>query len=280
MRKREHLVLCGDLATPAGGHSQVLPLSLHGPSPNVRLRIQDISRRLVTNIPDVLVDLLEVASYVYAADSAIPRGGKTDARMGNRWRRNLRFVIPVRCPEVWTSTPAASALVETLSFLSDDEYELEFVALEKRPAVQSHLEFSGESMEAFAPDEAILFSGGLDSLAGAIEQLQTYDRSVVLVSHRSSGKISAAQRYLVDQLRARFGHARVRHVPVLARLDENLAREFTHRTRSFLFAAFGAVTACLFDLDRVMLSENGIVSLNLPIAGQVVGARATRTTHP
>src|SRR4051812_25520588 len=26
--------------------------------------------------------------------------------------------------------------------------------------------------------------------------------------------------------------------------------------------------------------ENGVVSLNLPLASQVVGARATRTTHP
>ena len=34
------------------------------------------------NIPDTLVDLLEVAAYVYAADSAIGRGSKTDAQLG------------------------------------------------------------------------------------------------------------------------------------------------------------------------------------------------------
>jgi Queuosine biosynthesis protein QueC len=40
------------------------------------------------------------------------------------------------------------------------------------------------------------------------------------------------------------------------------------------------VTARLFGLDRIAFFENGVVSLNLPPVAQVVGARATRTTHP
>ena len=35
-----------------------------------------------------------------------------------------------------------------------------------------------------------------------------------------------------------------------------------------------------FKLDRVSFYENGIVSLNLPPVGNVLGTRATRTTHP
>ena len=48
----------------------------------------------------------------------------------------------------------------------------------------------------------------------------------------------------------------------------------------FWFAALGAVTARLFRLDRITFFENGIVSLNLPPLAPVVGARATRVTHP
>ena len=55
-----------------------LDLNLHGASANVRLEIEDISRRLLANISDIHADLLEIASYIYAADSAISRGGKTD----------------------------------------------------------------------------------------------------------------------------------------------------------------------------------------------------------
>ena len=171
MPTREHLVLCGNLETPLGARGSVLSLTLHGRSPNVRLKIADISRPLLANIPNVLIDLLEVASYVYAADSAIPRGGRTDAQMGAHWRRKLRFVIPVRLPELWSSEPVRSALVETLSFLSDDEYELEFSRLEDLPALAEYFEFSGADTIGFTPDDVILFSGGLDSFAGAVEQL-------------------------------------------------------------------------------------------------------------
>ena len=40
------------------------------------------------------------------------------------------------------------------------------------------------------------------------------------------------------------------------------------------------MTAHLLDRQRIFFFENGVVSLNLPPVGQVVGARATRTTHP
>ena len=57
-------------------------------------------------------------------------------------------------------------------------------------------------------------------------------------------------------------------------------KEGTHRSRSFLFAVLGAITAQAFRLDRVSFHENGVVSLNLPPVGNVLGTRATRSTHP
>jgi hypothetical protein len=114
MPPNEHLVLCGGATTRQGGDAGRINLNLHGPSANVRLEIEDISRRLLANVSDVHADLLEVASYVYAADGAIPRGGKTDPQLGARWRRKLRFVIPVRQPQLWSSDPVIEALVETI----------------------------------------------------------------------------------------------------------------------------------------------------------------------
>ena len=103
---------------------------------------------------------------------------------------------------------------------------------------------------------------------------------MALVSHRSAAKISSVQKHLVDLLSSRARAESVLHVPVLATLTEDLNREPTHRARSFLFAALGAVTARLFGVNCIRFFENGIVSLNLPPVRQVVGARATRTTHP
>jgi hypothetical protein len=107
-----------------------------------------------------------------------------------------------------------------------------------------------------------------------------FGKKVALVSHRSATKIVGAQNYLIQQLRSRFGADRILHVPVWANLKGSLASEPTHRTRSFLFAVLGAVTAQMLDRRRICFFENGVVSLNLPPVGQVVGARATRTTHP
>lgn len=59
------------------------------------------------------------------------------------------------------------------------------------------------------------------------------------------------------------------------------ANEFTQRTRSFLFAAcLGIVVATMAGKDRFTFYENGVVSVNPPLAGDVIGGRATRTTHP
>ena len=179
-----------------------LNLNLHGSSANVRLEIGDISRRLLANISDVHADLLEIASYIYAADSAIPRGGNTDAQLGARWRRKLRFVIPVRQPNLWSSDPVLSALVETISFLSDDDYEFEFRLLENPPPVEGYFAFTGDEDVRFTPDEVILFSGGLDSFAGTVEELVAHGKKVALVSHRSASKIVNAQKYLINELRS------------------------------------------------------------------------------
>ena len=62
----------------------------------------------------------------------------------------------------------------------------------------------------------------------------------------------------------------------MATLTGHVGRKSTHRARSFLFASLGAVTARLFDLDRIKFFENGIVSLNLPLVAQVVGGPGDR----
>ena len=280
MPQHEHLVLCGGLERPGGESTRPVRLSLHGPSRNVLLKIEDIRAPLVANVPDVLVDLLDVATYVYAADSAVPRGGPTDRQMGARWRRSFRLVVPVRDPDLWTHHDVCSALVETLSFLSDDEYQFEFEPMREPPAMHGYFSFGPEAGTSFAPHEVILFSGGLDSLAGTVEELVAHDKRVALVSHRSASKIVGAQKYLVRRLRGQLGANRLFHVPVWANLVRGTARESTYRSRSFLIAALGCVVARLFDLDRITFFENGIVSLNLPPLAPVIGARATRVTHP
>lgn len=62
--------------------------------------------------------------------------------------------------------------------------------------------------------------------------------------------------------------------------DETPPVEETQRTRSFFFTAIGAVAAHIDPSDRIRFFENGIMSVNLPFTAQLVGARASRSTHP
>jgi 7-cyano-7-deazaguanine synthase in queuosine biosynthesis len=274
----ERLVLCG--GTKQKGKSEALQLALHGRSQNITLKVDDISKKLVKNIPDLLIDLVEIASYVYSADQATSRGGEVQSGMGSDWRRSFRFVIPVRNPDHWNSGIVVDSLRDTLSFLSDDDYDFEFVGSTTAVPFENYLEFDADKTTSFRASEVVLFSGGLDSLAGAIEELSGGAENIALVSHRSSSKIFERQKQLVSEIRRRFPK-RVLHVPVLVTRQEQLRiQEHTQRSRSFLYAALACVVARLFEITRVRFFENGVVSVNLPIAQQVVGARATRTTHP
>jgi 7-cyano-7-deazaguanine synthase in queuosine biosynthesis len=176
------------------------------------------------------------------------------------------------------SPAVTQTLIDTLSFLSEDDFAFDFAPLEVAPRAATYLDLGPSA--GFVPSDVILFSGGLDSLAGAVEALAAQNRKVALVSHRSVAKVASAQRALVQDLRGKFGARRVMHIPVWMNLMGRLNQESTHRTRSFLFTALAAVTARLCGLDRFSFYENGIVSLNLPPVAQVVGSRATRSTHP
>jgi 7-cyano-7-deazaguanine synthase in queuosine biosynthesis len=282
----ERRILCGGLTANKADSSfdcliHLDTQAIEGSLDKVNLQLRDISTRMVQSVPDVLTDLLEIAAYVYCADQFTKRGTDLMRDMGADWRRNFAFRIPVRQPAIWSSAPVVDALTDTLSFLSEDEYRFEFVPYSNPPSIQPYLEF-GEpsSARGFRPDEIVLFSGGLDSFAGAVEQLIGEGRSVALVSHQSSTMVASRQTTLVDALRQRTRACQLFHVPVVVNKNHERGCEYTQRSRSFLFAALGAVVAALFGRKRILFFENGIVSLNFPTAEHVLGARATRTTHP
>jgi hypothetical protein len=251
-------------------------LDLHGTNPNVHLTISDLSRAMVTDVDDRLVDLLEIATYVFAADQAVNRGSNVDT--GAKWRRNFDLHIAVRDRTFWAAPELRAALIDLLSFLSDDDYSLTFTELGDPPGVQQYLELGDEWRAKI--ERVQLFSGGADSFAGAVRTAIQEKKNVALVCHRSAPKRAAKTKALLDEIAARATPVQVQPVGIWATKTESVGHEYTQRTRSFLYAAMAATVASLAGLDRFFFFENGITSLNLPISGQVVGARSTRTTHP
>jgi 7-cyano-7-deazaguanine synthase in queuosine biosynthesis len=266
--------------TPRVGRKKVVRLQLGEGDSDVHLKISNITDALASELPEVLTDLVEIASYVYCADQAVTRGGDGVVAFGHKWRRHFSFHIPVRNPEIWSSEAVSTELRRTLGDLSEDEYDFHFSKQTDPMPMQKYLEFDPATGEAGAIDEVILFSGGLDSLGGAVVEALREKRRIALVSHRANPKIHKKQKLLMDDLRRACPANKPFHVPVWVQKGQSLDREYTQRTRSFLFASLAMVVARAFGLRRIRFYENGVVSLNLPISEQVVGARATRTTHP
>lgn len=276
----ERAILCGSASSGSNGQAATaLQLRIDN---EVHLKSDDLSRPVSANIPTVFADLIEIATYVYVADQAVTRGGDGVENVGADWRRRLLFTIPVRNPKFWRKPEVMTALVETLSFLSEDEYHFDFVDLTHPRPIQHYLPFS-KTGKAQAIQEVVLFSGGLDSLGGAVQEVVRDKRGIALVNHRPTEKLSRRYRRLQELLAAKateVGAPQPVHVPVHINKEKGLGKEYTQRSRSFLYASLAATIAQAYDLSRIRFYENGVVSLNLPLSPQVVGAKATRTTHP
>lgn len=278
MQPTEHIVTCLPLQTDGQGDEQ-LRFEIDGKLKAVSLRIGHIRKSLVVGLPDVALDLIEIAAFVYAIDSSISRGGLMDRQMGAKWHRTFHVTLPVRNLALWLEPKLKAALEETLMFLSGDHFTFDFKQMNAETVVpERYFDFGEES--AWQPDSVLMFSGGLDSYAGALEEIIERKQKVALISHFSATKIAPIQRDLQKHMAQKLGSQMLMHFPMRVQLKRGTNTEGTHRARSFLFAALGMATAIAFGHKRVSFYENGVVSLNLPPVGNVLGTRATRTTHP
>lgn len=265
---------------PAWTGRYQIELDAIGDKHNVNVRFEDVARKFQHNIPPRLMDFLEIASYVFTADCSTVRDEWTDTKREEPWGRNLAFLIAVREPQFWETPTVKGLMLELLRFLSDDNYSFQFVPLESdRKAQTPYFEFNDkDDWPFYQPERVLMFSGGLDSLAGIVETAASGGKSI-LISHRPVSTLYARQKKLFDELNKKFPRQLI-HIPVWINKDERFSREPTQRTRSFLFAALGTLVAQSADARGIRFYENGILSVNLPVAEEVLRARASRTTHP
>ena len=137
-------------------------------------------------VPPLFHDLLEIATYVYSVDQVVRRGADDVDSFGDGWRRDLHFMVPVRNPDFWNCAEVQETLCSTLGFLSDDQYQFDFVKLDQDHQFQEYLEFNDTQQMYGMPEQVVMFSGGLDSLAGAIDEVVNQKRRVLLMRPMSS----------------------------------------------------------------------------------------------
>ena len=275
-----HIILCNS-ADPDSDRSEngVIQIGyLEQTTGNMNLHLPDFVKG-VYHLPDRLLDLLEIASYVFCADRLVPRGSRKSVEYHN-WSRTIEFRIRVRDISFWDSIEVKDALTNALKFITGDR-EYSFCFQPGHSTVPSSLFDSSEfSIAGERNISVILFSGGLDSLAGALDRLNNSDDQVCLVSHQSlQPRTIRTQERLVSSLQSSFPD-RVFHYRFKCSLKGIRAREETQRSRSFLYTSVAFSMAYAYKINQFYVYENGVTSMNFARRGDQAYARASRTTHP
>ena len=276
VRLNFHLREKGD-TSPSKSEGDIRDVYLVGPYGDLDFGIGTVIRQLNhlgVNPSETAIDLLILAFAVHVADTSISRRLPSD-----RWTRQITLSVPVSDAEKWSE--CSPLLQKMLSFLTGDHWRFEFT---DRPSGLETLNKSPGRLNLTDFNCVTLFSGGLDSLIGTIDLLKN-GKKPVLVSHYWDGGSSAAQKVLLQRLREEFGEesfGAVRARIGIRRSDLSVAgSENTQRARSFLFYSMATmVVNALSDVSEVLIPENGLIALNVPMDPWRLGSLSTRTAHP
>ncbi|MXZ44829.1 MAG: hypothetical protein F4Z01_07645 [Gammaproteobacteria bacterium] len=217
-------------------------------------------------------DFFDLAVLVYITDELVFRPPT--------WHRKVNLHVPVLQSEHWINS--SRSIENLLSFLTGDRFRIEWSLGRLVASLGSH----NLRLSKSRYDSVCLFSGGMDSLMGAIGLLEE-GRRVLLVGHRTDGQASAAQHEIFRGLQKRFKNevdliqcsvARSRISNPKFSLPDKVERD--HRSRSFLFLALGVAVADATGTDDLVLAENGHIALNPPLSPSRMGSLTTRTAHP
>lgn len=226
----------------------------------------DPELRSFGDVPRPHRDLVAFTTAVFLADRTVPRP--------KSWHRSIELEVPVYDVAGWEGQ--AEHFAKTLELLSSDSWQLSFSQRSepaKRPVSQRP-----------QIDRVLLFSGGADSLCGAVRSLAKGER-LLLESHWDWPGHAAVQKDVTRRLRQLFPDQVVRRQVQLQRRANQIGGgrfgdEATRRTRSLLFLSLGLADGAPDPTTPLWMAENGYAALNPPLAGERRGALSTRTTHP
>lgn len=266
-----NIIHCGPTPAVAGA---TVSLDPSAPKRSVVLNVTGVEAAADSPMAPLVRDLLTVGAYVFLADGSVERAKKRDP-LAASWRRDLKLHIPVHEPDRWNAVrDELSALLE---FATDDSWAFEF----RQESATEQLSLSLVTASGDDPTCVALFSGGLDSLAGALRLVDDNERPI-LTSHWTTGIGRTFKDDVLRNLRKerpgwRFPNPTLHTIRGPGMGD---AKDYTQRSRGVLYLNLGVAVALQAGLKRVIVPENGVTSLNLAQSAQSVGAMRSRTTHP
>ncbi|MEP1230018.1 MAG: Qat anti-phage system QueC-like protein QatC [Litorimonas sp.] len=232
--------------------------------------------RLDIGVSEAAWDFVSIALGVVAADTFVSRDYG-----GDGFARDLTVQMPLADPKLWEANEAE--LSRILRFLTGDNWSFSFIAGGTTPPSPAERQRKRIRTSIRDCDHVCLFSGGMDSLIGALSCIADPDLKPLLVS-RSSGGDQKFQGELLSLLGNPTQFA-VNDAPQRDP-EELFETEGTTRSRSLLFLALASACADAISRNRnypttaLWIPENGVIALNAPLTNRRIGAASTRTAHP
>lgn len=230
----------------------------------------------------VAFDFLVLALIVYNVDRAVHRLSYSD----DGWKRDL-VLLDVPVVNLDTMNHGREEFNSAISFLTGDNWDIRFVQANSYDYCPSK-NIRNYNQQEF--EKVALFSGGLDSLIGFIDETHTLssDKKILLVSHMELGKEHIDQNSILDYCRGNdIFPNKFEQVLLNAGLKprswtvNGTLSESTFRSRSLLFFAAGIYVAHkISPHTQLIVPENGTISINIPLDSGRRSACSTRTTHP
>ena len=219
-------------------------------------------------------DLLMLAAAIFAADRASKRG--------EREKYNRNVALEVSLYNVDRFYPLVRDIVRILRLLTQDAWSIDLRQAHANPSWGNAKEASCKT--GVQKGSALLFSGGLDSLAAAVEYGSK--APLFLVSHVTRNQITdRAQEKLATLLKKKklvADHAQI-FVSSKGGGQHGIVHdaEPSQRTRSLVFLVLGCIAARRRGYRKIIyMAENGQMAIHLPLSGGRIGAFSTHTAHP
>ena len=217
-------------------------------------------------------DAIILGLFVYMADMKISRRSQAQ----DSWSREIILTIPV-LDEMWSNHK--DTFERMLKFLTGDLWTIEFSKRMQPLALKDKFDSRTNKYKV-----ASLFSGGMDSLIASINFMEQ-KQPTLLVSHAGESRVRHWQTDLVSVLDEYYSDVPHGNAYYWTNLDgiefPEANSDMNQRSRSFLF-----ITIALFAMSgtkeclQLMMPENGLIALNVPLEYLRLGSHSTRTTHP
>ncbi|MEG1622878.1 MAG: Qat anti-phage system QueC-like protein QatC [Alistipes sp.] len=226
----------------------------------------------IGRVPETAIGFLYLSAIVYSIDRTFER--KKYSLDG--WSREFDVEFKIPAHEYFENNKAL--LESILSYLTGDYWACKFSSANSisTPIYSDSPYYNGIS-------QVNLFSGGLDSLIGAIDFMKKYpEGKLFLASHYDSamGGPKMDQLILRSEFEKKFKDQYItlpKNPAVL--IEPSQSNDTTCRSRSLMFMAIALTVASYKNVD-IIVPENGSVSLNYPLSISRRASCSTRTTHP